>query len=427
MARFAVVGAGAAGLSAARELVRAGHEVSVFEARDRPGGRIWTDYSIAPHAVELGAEFVHGERVATWDWIREFAAPTTGAAHTYEMWYQLEGKLLDRTAGREYFGTEPLFAAERLVRLWNERGNAESSADRVLELWPEISSRPLTPDGRRLIENYVAELAASDMRQLGTYRRPPSPAEEPERLINFRLLDGYAPLIDRAAAGLDVAYSTLVHSVRWDERAVEVTSARGIERFDGAVITLPLGVLRRGTVRFDPELPAEKLHAIETINAGHISKVILKLDRVYWPPQMTFLWTTGSMQVWWRPGQGHDNELPVITGFLGGSAAEELEVASEQEAIDEAIRQLSDLVGSSLAGRMLTGRYVAWGREEHTWMGYSSLPPGGDGLRETLGAPLGAMTFAGEATSPSHAATVHGAIESGRRAAKELLAPATVG
>ena len=86
MARYAVVGAGAAGISAARTLVQAGREVVVFEARDRPGGRAYSDYSLAEHPVELGAEFIHGERVSTWDWIREFGAATNGDAHRYEMW-----------------------------------------------------------------------------------------------------------------------------------------------------------------------------------------------------------------------------------------------------------------------------------------------------------------------------------------------------
>src|SRR5262249_36778564 len=108
MARVAVIGAGAAGISAARTLVAAGHDVIVYEARTRVVGRVHTDFGLAGHPVELGAEFVHGERVATWEWIRQLGARTTGAAHAYEMWFHLHGRLLDRPATCADFGTDPL-------------------------------------------------------------------------------------------------------------------------------------------------------------------------------------------------------------------------------------------------------------------------------------------------------------------------------
>lgn len=419
MARYSVIGAGAAGISAARTLQEAGHEVVVFEARNRPGGRAWTDYSMAPHGVELGAEFIHGERVSTWDWVREFDAPTTGEAHRYEMWYHLGGRLLDTPTARQELGTDPLLALERLRRRWQASGRPETTLDNVLDLWPELSSEPLTDEVRALLANYIAELAASDITTLGTHRDDDG---RPDRgLEHFRLIDGYSRLMGRAAAGLDIRYETPVRRIRWDEGSVEVAAGVAPQRFDAAVVALPLGVLQRGNVEFDPPLPAAKRDAIERINAGHISKVVLKLDRVYWPPDLTFLWTPLDTQLWWRPGQGQKDEAPILTAFLGGSAAEALETATTAEAAEHATRHLSDMLGTSLDGHVVDARYIAWGAEEHTLMGYSSLPPGGRGLRETLGAALGALHFAGEATSLTHAATVDGAIDSGRVAARELL------
>lgn len=421
MARVGVVGAGAAGIAAARRLVAAGHDVVVLEARERIGGRTWSDTSLANHPVELGAEFIHGERVATWRWVRELGARTTGAAHAYEQWFHLGGRLVDAEAALEAFGTEPLTAIGRLTELWRERGLPEGSLDRVLELWPEISARPLTEERRRVLANYVAELSASDLEDLGTHRAAPNPDEPPEALRHFRLLDGYTALMSSAAKGLNVRLGAPVTTVRWDENGAEVEAGDRVERLDRVVVTLPLGVLKRGVVRFEPELPAEKRGAIERLNAGHISKVVLRLDRVYWPPEMTFLWTPLSTQLWWRPGQGQAEEAPVITAFFGGRDAAALEGASEAEAIEEATRQLESIIGESLNGRVEAGRYVAWGHEEYTWMGYSSMPPGGRGLRQTLAAPAGALHFAGEATNAAHPATVHGAIASGERAADEVI------
>jgi monoamine oxidase len=179
-------------------------------------------------------------------------------------------------------------------------------------------------------------------------------------------------------------------------------------------------VLARQDVEFDPPLPAAKQDAISRINAGHISKVVLVLDDVYWPQDLCFLWTPGTTQLWWRPGQGQENEAPVITAFFGGSSAASLEGASEAEAIEMATGELEAALGRALSGHVRAGRYIAWGAEPFTHMGYSSLPPGGEGLRDALAAPAGALFFAGEATNAANPATVHGAIETGRRAAAEV-------
>src|SRR5262249_53866980 len=157
-ARAAVIGAGAAGISAGRSLVAAGHDAILYEARDRVGGRVHTDFGLAGHPVELGAEFVHGERVATWEWIRELGTRTTGAAHAYEMWFPLRGRLLDRPAACADFGTDPLTALGELIQRWTESGRPEAPLGRVLDLWPEISREPLTEERRALIANYIAEL-----------------------------------------------------------------------------------------------------------------------------------------------------------------------------------------------------------------------------------------------------------------------------
>ncbi|MGD9895392.1 MAG: flavin monoamine oxidase family protein [Dehalococcoidia bacterium] len=421
MARIAVIGAGAAGISAARTLVPAGHDVVLVEAGTQIGGRVRTDVSFASHPVELGAEFVHGERIATWPWIRDCGARTTGAAHTYRMWFHLDGHLLDRGEAGVEFGTDPLLAIGRLTEQWLAAGRTDASLDHVLELWPEISPQPLTPERRRLIANYFAELAATDLEDAGIGSAMPRVTELPETLRHFRLTDGYAALMIQAASGLPIELNAPVRTVHWDDRSAELTVGGRVERFDRAIVTLPLGILKRGDVEFSPPLPAAKQDAVVRLNAGHISKVILRFDQVYWPADMTFLWTTRSTQVWWRPGQGQPNEEPIVTAFFGGRDAAALETASTEDAAEEAARQLGDILGASLSDRVRDARYIAWGAEPYIAMGYSSRPPHGLGLRDALAAPCGAVHFAGEATNSDHPATVHGAIESGQRAAREVL------
>ena len=345
MASVVVIGAGAAGISVARELVAGGATGTIFEARNRIGGRAHTDHSIASHPVELGAEFIHGESVATWDWIRELNAATTGDAHSYAKWFVRDGRLLDGDAYREAVGAELYGALARLGREWVDAGRPDASLDRLLEGWEERFGVPLGVEERAMIANITAQGSSSDLGELSIYRREEATYEGDGRLQHWRLLEGYARLMHDAAAGLDIRLESPVTRIRWDERSVQVHASGSAHRYDRAVVTLPLGVLQRGGIEFDPELPPEKRDAIARLVPGHINKVVLRLDRVRWPPDLTFLFAPHDTQLWWRPGQGQPHEDPVLTAFFGGSDAESFESMSEAEAIEEATRQLADILG----------------------------------------------------------------------------------
>lgn len=418
--RVGIVGAGAAGIAAGRAASADGHEVVVFEARDRIGGRTLTDESFAAHPVELGAEFIHGEHVATWDWVREFDAPTNGDAHRYEMWNHFRGELVPSARVAEALGSEMSPGLTELTRDWRRADRPDAPMTEVLATWGDRFGHELTDEDRALAANVIAQGTSADLEELGAHRGAEARYRDDGDLRHWRLGDGYSALMAQAATDLDVRLETPVSRVRWSEDGASIATANGEERVDRLIVTLPLGVLRAGAVEFDPPLPEGKQDAIERLNTGHISKVILKFDAVYWPPEMTFLWTPLDTQLWWRPGQGQANEEPVLTAFFGGADAAALEGASGDEAVAEATEQLGSILGRSLDGHVVDGRYVAWGAEEFTQMGYSSVPPGGLGLRGALAEPVGALRFAGEATSVGRASTVHGAIESGRRAAEEI-------
>jgi monoamine oxidase len=415
-----VIGAGAAGLAAARELARAGRQVVVLEARDRVGGRAFTDESFASHPVELGAEFIHGENVATWDWVREFDAPTTGKAHDYEMWAHTGAQLLDREAFYLLAG-DLLSREQELVRRWRDESFPEASVASALDRWAEFFAEPLPPEARRMLDGMIASTLASDPRDVGMLAGRSATYEGDGRFRHWRLLRGYSNLVRSAAAGLDVRLGQVVRRVDWDENSVNVTTQDATYRARQAVVALPLGVLQSGDIEFDPALPAAKRDAIARINVGSIGKVVLKFDATCWPPNHTFIWTHGDTQLWWRPGQGHENEEPVITAFFGGDASRRFGAMPPDEAARAAVDDLGAITGKRLHDRLVDHRVLVWSTEEYTKMGYSSLPPGGEGLREALAAPVGALRFAGEATNPVRPATVHGAIESGWRAATEVL------
>jgi monoamine oxidase len=419
--RVAVIGAGAAGVSAARDLVAAGAEVTVLDARDRVGGRAHTAYDLAAHPVELGAEFIHGEAVATWDWVRDLDAPTTGEAHRYENWLEHQGRLLDSDRHAEAAGFAAYRSLHRLGRAWIDEGRGDAPGTALLERLEAEVGAPLADEDRRMLANMTAQGASVDLDELGIYRTREATYEGDGAQRHWRLLDGYTRLIEAAAGELDVRLETRVERLRWDDDGVELTADDRAERWDRAIVTLPLGVLRGGDVIFEPALPEPKRDAIERLLPGHINKVVLRFDRVLWPQDMTFLFTPRRTQVWWRPGQGQPHEEPLLTAFFGGREAAAWEAMSQSEAIEIAASELGDILGTSLGESLQGGRFVAWGADAFTRMGYSGVPPNGEGLRDALAAPVGALHFAGEATSLLRPATVHGAIESGRRAAAEVL------
>ena len=415
-----VVGAGAAGIAAARDLVAAGRSVVVVEARDRVGGRAYSDETFAAHPVELGAEFIHGENVATWDWVREFDIPTTGKAHDYEFWAHMGGQLLDREAFFLLAGD--LLTRERdLVQRWRLDSLPDVPLSEALDRWGDFFDRPLAGEARRMVDGMVSSTLSSDARDVGITAGRKATYDGDGRFRHFRLLRGYSDLARTASASLDVRLGQPVQRIRWDDDRVGVEA--GAETYDArlCVLTLPVGVLQSGAVEFDPVLPPAKLDAISRINAGSIGKIVLKFDRVHWPPNHTFMWTHRDTQLWWRPGQGQEGEEPIVTAFFGGDASRAFGAMPPEDAARAAIDDLEDMTGKRLHDHLIDYRVLVWTSEEFTRMGYSSLPPGGETLRETLAEPCGALSFAGEATNAVRPATVHGAIESGRRAASEIL------
>ncbi len=419
-----VIGAGAAGIAAARRLTEVGRSVVVLEARDRVGGRVYTDESFASHPVELGAEFIHGQNVATWDWVREFEAPTTGDANRHSQWFHWGGQILDSEAFFLLAGD--LYGEQRRRRYGRrqEEGDDPPAAS-IFDEWERAPSAPLTAEGRRLIDNMVAQGTAADPEELGIFAGRAATYEGDGDQRHFRLLHGYSDLVRHAAKGLDVRLATPIDRVAWEADGVRVESRGETFEADAVVVALPLGVLQTGVVTFEPGLPAAKLEAIARINPGAIGKVVLKFDDFAWPRDMTFLWTPRDTQLWWRPGQGQPNEEPVITAFFGGRDARAMADRSPADAAAFAVDDLEAMTGRSLSSHLLDYRVLVWNNEPYTQMGYSSLPPGGGDLRAALAAPVPPLYFAGEATNAVRPATVHGAIESGTRAANEILGLAT--
>lgn len=400
-----IIGAGAAGLAAARALRAAGAAALVVEARERPGGRIWTDRSHGP--VELGAEFVHGDRAATWEHVR--AAGLRASPWGDDRRFARGGRILagdDPTAGRVY----ELFDA---VAAYD---GPELSAAELL-----AGRAPAGDPALAMALRWLANLEGADPAVLSAAAFARERASAANGEGNFHILDGYDRVVAHLAAGLDVRLGSPVERVAWGEGGVAVELAGG-EALAArrAIVTVPLGVLKGGRPAFAPALPAEKLAAIAAIPMGSVTKLAMWFDRQLWP-DLTVLSTDGRIATWWPVESA---ATPTLMGYQGGPQALTVAALGEEAAIAAGLDELAALFGPEVRRAFLGGRLADWSRDPWALGAYSYSAVGMGEARAALRAPLaGALFFAGEAVAEGgHIATVHGALESGRRAAGEVLA-----
>lgn len=412
-----IIGAGMAGLAAAQTLRAAGYSSLLLEARDRAGGRVLSSYDLAPHPVELGAEYLHGEYIITQDLIDK-AGLRSLADHEGELFVYAGGRFLREEEAIEaglYPDEEAIYEA---VEAHIEAEEADLTLARLAEAEGVTAGTALY----RLLDNYVASEYGGNLDEVGVYGLDEL-SYEGDGETDFHIQEGYGALLSTLSKGLNIRLNSPVKRVEWGD-GVRVETATG-ERFEAwhVIITLPLAILQARDVEFIPALPDWKLAAIAGLGAGHVDKLILKFDAPFWPPDFAVLLTDLDSSMWWRPGMGREDEAPILTALIGGRAAQRFESLGEAEAIAEGLRDLEAAFGlSGLAQHLMEGRFIAWGSDPYSKMGYSYVPAGAVGLRERLAESIeDQLFFAGEATHPERAQTVHGAIESGQRAAEEVI------
>jgi monoamine oxidase len=263
-------------------------------------------------------------------------------------------------------------------------------------------------------------LDAAGLHQLGVYGLIET-SYDGDGENDFRVVEGYSALVRYFAQLLSIRLGTRVEAVRWTRSGVQVSTAIDTLEARKVVITVPLAQLQRNTIQFDPSLPLEKQDAIMGLGCGHIVKVILKFNEPFWPNPMECFATDKHTGFWWRPGWNRADEAPVLTAYAGAALADRLVGLGSDAAIQIALDDLDQVFGRQSRINYAGGLFVNWQREPFIEMAYSFCPVGAAGRRAVLSRPVDdVLFFAGEATSVKRNATVHGAIESGRRAALEI-------
>ena len=420
-----VVGAGAAGLMAARELSQAGKKVVILEARDRIGGRIWPlSTEEFGYPAQAGAEFVHGPAPVTRALIAE--AGLTYVPVKGEMWNIHNGRL---TKGDPPSGSQGLVLYEKLLQeKLRELKEDMSITDFLNSYFPEDRFRDL----RDAIIKMVVGYDAADPDKISTFAIREEWLSEEERRQG-RVKEGYGAMINFLEAesirnGVIIKLGRIVKRVEMFENWIGVECAKG-EKFEASkiIITAPLPLLR--DIDFKPAL-SEKIQVISKIGFGSAIKILIRFKSEWWRGafgedlgRMTFIAGDKKFTPWWTQ---YPEAHPVLTGWVAGPAATKFKNSSSEEILSLALEDLAGIFKVDrdfLNGEILKTKVVNWPADQFSLGAYSyTMVETGDAYAE-LAKPIKNMIFfAGEAVySRKETATVEGALGSGRGVAKMIL------
>lgn len=410
-----VIGAGVAGLAAARHLTAAGRHVLLLEARERLGGRILTVRdALSPLPVELGAEFVHGTSPVLWNIIDSARLPTMEVMG--DNYHSLGGKL-------EKSAPEPDFQrVYEAMRQAPEQSFAEF-----------IANSKFDEATRAEITQYIEGFNAAAKEDLSTgYVLETEEAGISDR--TFRMLAGYDQLVRWLWHGLDsrltdLRLNTEVRAIRWRRGEVDVETSRAWFHGSKAIITAPIGVLSSGAIRFDPEPPVLR-PVCEAMDMGQTVRVVMRFRERFWErdgkDRLSFLFSDDEiMPTWWTSMPGRTS---VITGWSAGPKAATLLGKSEDEIVDQAIHALARILKLDpgfVARRLEAAHHHDWHGDPYSRGAYCYVRPGGMDVQRWLGQPVqDTLYFAGEATEATgNCGTVHGAIASGINVGRRIAGP----
>ena len=419
-----IIGAGAAGLAAARELSAANFNVIVLEARDRIGGRIHTQLDSQLTApIELGAEFVHGKPSETLKLAERAGIKLIELPNTH--WY-FRHALLSKSAE---FWSDIEAVNDELAKY---KGRDESFA----EFLDEYSRKHKIDDIRAIATLFVEGFHAAHADRISVHglSKTNKAAAEIDDEKQFRPAGGYHPIVqwlhsEAVARGASFRLQVVVRDIQWRPGAVTVTSEAG-EQFKARrlIVTLPLGVLQRNEVTFTPRLVAKE-EAAGKLAVGQVVKVLLRFRDRFWEElslpshdgrrvdlkNLVFLHAPDEMPpTWWTQ---LPIRTPLLVGWAGGTRAEQLLTASIDELREKSLEALSHIFAEPVRSieDQLTDCYLHdWAADPFSLGAYSYIPVGGLKAQAALAEPVeNTIYFAGEAANKKgHHGTVHGALAS---------------
>ncbi len=422
-----VIGAGVAGLTAARLLANAGRRVVVLEARDRLGGRVWTDRTDGD-VTDLGASWIHG--------ITD--SPVAAAAEAFGMrtveftvggyqpdsrpiaYYGPDGRRLSDAAAQRFI--DDIHAVDATLLGVVAASDPNASYRDVTETaiarqgWDEDRAQRV----REYMEHRSEEQYGAWIEDLAAHGLDDDIVEGDEVVFP----DGYDRLPTHLAEGLDIRFEHVVTRVGWSRDGVSVTTAHGTFTGDTAVVTVPVGILRSDDFVIEPPLPEPVAGALSRLEMNAFEKIFLRFPAKFWDDGVYAIRQQGPESRWWHSWYDLTalHGTPTLLTFAAGPAATAIREWSEGEVVDSVLAQLRRLYGDRVE-QPTSVSITAWQDDPLTRGSYAYMTVGSTTAdHDDLATPVGGVLhIAGEATWTDDPATVTAALCSGHRAAENIL------
>lgn len=416
--RIIVIGAGLAGLAAAKTLQAQGHEVLVLEARDRIGGRIWTSTKWPDMPLDLGATWIHGVK----------GNPLTQLAQSLQVKQiatSYDNSICYNSLGKALNSSEAAALEKVRKQVFNAIKQAQNQvSDRSIRAAIEPLFTQASPATQRLINfilsgNIEQEYAGSAAK-LSAYWYDASKAFAGQDALFAK---GFHVITDYLAQGLSIKLGQVVQTIHWQNQPLRVITQHAEFKADQVLVTLPLGVLQAKRVQFLPDLPNSKQTAIAKLGMGVLNKCYLRFNKVFWPTDVDWLEYIPTEHGKWTEWVSfmRSAKLPILLGFNAAERGKAIEAWTDQQIVSSAMQTLKTLYGTAIPDPV-DYQITRWASDPFALGSYSYNAVGSTpSMRKELAKPLAnTVFFAGEASEANYFSTAHGAYLSGLRAAKEM-------
>jgi monoamine oxidase len=423
-AHIIVVGAGVAGLAAANQLQQTGYRVTVLEARDRIGGRIWTSSALGGIPLDLGASWIHGI-------VGNPLSPLAAEADVEAIVTNINSYTVyidDSTRLKEEEMQEiDVIYESILAEVFDEAEASEIDQPLGLLLKKAVNRRGLSDCSRRLVDyninSIIEQEYAADVNALSAWWWEEYRVFDGEDVL---FPQGYQWLPAKLAQGLTIELNAVIDSVTYnaDEGVTLVTQDGRTFDADAALLTIPVGVLKKGCITFNPPLPANKQAAIEHLIMGVLNKVYMRFPSVFWDADSDWIdyvpLEKGQWSDFLNLSQVMDDAI--LMAFNAGEYGEAIEQLSDEQILSDAMKTLRAMYGPNIPDP-IDWIITRWKSDPFAYGSYSANGVGASNDdREALAAPIDkVLFFAGEATHNKYFGSVHGALLTGWRAVQEIV------
>lgn len=422
-----VIGAGVSGLTAARLLVQAGQRVVVLEARDRIGGRTWTERA-GGFVSDRGASWIHGiggNPLA--DVVRDFGMRTVEfTVGSYQAggrpiaYYSPNGERLDDVAMQRF--ADDIREFDRHLEAAVDASVLGSTYLHAIE--SALSGMGWDADRAERAREFLLHRSEE---QYGVWAGDlDAHGLDDEVIVGDEVVfpDGFDRLAVHLSEGLDVRLEHVATRVEWERSGVTVSTSRGEFTSSRAVVTVPIGVLKSGDLIFEPALPEPHAKAIDGFEMNNFEKVVLRFPIKFWDENVYAIRQQGEAGVWWHSWYDLTvlDGVPTLLTFAAGPSAIQTRGWSIDRIVDSVLDALRGIYGDGV-GQPDQVMLTAWQDDPYSRGSYAYMKPGSSAAdHDLLATPVGdVLHLAGEATWSDDPATVTAALRSGHRAAENIL------